>query len=364
METKDKKTIMNNLSTEIKKLEDGKFNFMFFVIDTKGTPNGQLAYIYETALTLKEMGYSVKMLHGESEFVGVSSWLGEKYGELPHFNIETDGVAISPSDFLFIPEIYANVMHKTFEKKLPCKRIVLLTNFNYLTEIIQPGATWRDYGINDCVTTTNVLSDRVKELFPSLNVDIVKPCITDEFKNTINSKKLIINVVAENKSDVNKVVKEFFLKYPMYKWVGFRDVRGISHEEFANALNEAFATVWVDEKTDFGFSPIEAMACGNIVIGKIPENAPEWVMDGDKINDNAVWFYNLRDVHEIIANVVQAFLHDAIPNELYENAKKTVAEYSTENFKNNVKNVYIEKFVNERLKDFKEALALLKKEEE
>ena len=363
MENKDKKTIIENISTEIKKLDEKKFNFLFFVIDTKGTPNGSVAYTYETAYALKEMGYNVKMLHGESEFVGVASWLGEKYAQLPHFNIESDGVAISPSDFLLIPEIYANVMHKTYEKKLPCKRIALLTNFNYLTEIIQPGATWKDYGINECITTTNVLAERIKEVFPSINVDIVKPCITEEFKNTLDSKKLIINIVADNKTDVNKIVKEFFWKYPMYKWVGFRDVRGISHEEFANALNESFATVWVDEKTDFGYSAIEAMACGNVVIGKIPENAPEWIMNGENINDNAVWFYNTRDVHDIIANVVQAFLHNNIPSEIYENANKTVSEYSYDNFTNSIKNVYIEKYVNERLSELHNALAIIKNEE-
>ena len=363
MENKEKETIIKNISSEIKKLEEKNFSFLFFVIDTKGSPNGSVAYTYETALTLKEMGYNVKMLHGEEDFVGVGSWLGEKYASLPHANIEKDGVAISPSDFLIIPEIYANVMHKTFEKKVPCKRIVLLTNFNYLSEVIQPGATWEDYGIKDCITTTNALSEQLKEVFQDIHVSIVKPCITEEFKNETAAKKLIFNIISDEKSDVNRVVKEFFWKYPMYKWVGFRDVRGISHENLAKAFDESFATVWVDEKTNFGYSALEAMACGNIVIGKIPENAPEWIMTDDKINDNAVWFYNTRDVHAIIANVVQAFLHNAIPAEIYENANKTVSEYSKNNFENSIKTVYIDKFVNERLNEFKEALSTIKNQE-
>ena len=51
----------------IKKIEDKDFNVFFVVIDSKGTPSGSLAYIYETAKTLKDLGYKVKMLHAEKK---------------------------------------------------------------------------------------------------------------------------------------------------------------------------------------------------------------------------------------------------------------------------------------------------------
>ena len=53
--------------------------------DTKGNASGSLAYIYELASGLQDMGYNVGMLHSEEDFVGVNEWLGEKYAELPHF---------------------------------------------------------------------------------------------------------------------------------------------------------------------------------------------------------------------------------------------------------------------------------------
>jgi hypothetical protein len=358
MENKD--TIISNITKEIGKLENKEFSFFFFVIDTKGNPNGSVAYIYDTAMVLKEMGYNVKMLHGEKEFIGVQNWLGEEYASLPHFNIETDGVAISPSDFLIIPEIYSNVMFETFKKKIPCKRIALLNNFNYLTEIIQPGATWEEYGINECITSSESLSKRIKEVFPNISTQVVKHCVVDVFKGNTEAKKLMFNIVAENKSDVNKIVKEFFWKYPLYKWVGFRNVRGLSRSEFANALDEAVATIWVDTNTDFGYSAVEAMAAGNIVIGKIPEEAPDWMFDGENLKDNGVWFYNIHDVHEIIANVIQSFIHNNIPNTLYENAKETANEYNVANFRNDIKKVYIEHFVNKRISELNEALTVVK----
>ena len=105
-----KNDMLKVVNESISKLENKEFNIYFFVLDTKGNPSSSLEYIYQTALSLSKMGYNVAMLHQEKEFVGVREWLGDEYADLKHFNIEKDNVPISASDFLFIPEIFANVM--------------------------------------------------------------------------------------------------------------------------------------------------------------------------------------------------------------------------------------------------------------
>ena len=115
------------IENSIERLTKKTFTIMFFVVDTKGVPSGSLAYIYETAYQLQQAGYNVKMLHAEKEFVGVGDWLGEKYASLPHECIDKDNTTtVSPSDFLFIQEVYTSAMSAT--KQLPCKRIVIFQN--------------------------------------------------------------------------------------------------------------------------------------------------------------------------------------------------------------------------------------------
>ena len=103
---------------------------------------------------------------------------------------------------------------------------------------------------------------------------------------------MIVNVVAKDQSDVNRIVKPFYLKYPSMKWVSFKDLRGLSKDAFAEALREAAVTVWVDEPTSFGYSAIEAMKSGSIVVAKIPETTLEWMEPDEKtgtLRNCCVW---------------------------------------------------------------------------
>ena len=94
----NKDEMLKVVEENIQKMENKDFNIFFFVIDTKGNPSGSLEYIYRTALTLKELGYKVSMLHQEEEFIGVREWLGDAPADLPHLNIEKENVEISACD--------------------------------------------------------------------------------------------------------------------------------------------------------------------------------------------------------------------------------------------------------------------------
>lgn len=354
MDKNNQTAVIERLENELEKINNNDFKVCFFILDSKGNPSGSLSYIYETAYQLKEMGYNVQMLHQEKEFVGVGEWLGEKYSSLPHYNIETDKVTMSPADFLFIPEIFSNVMTQT--KKMPCKRVALLQNFNYLTEFIPVGVTWDDLGIYDVITTTSEQEKMIKEVFPHIRTNIVRPSIAPCFRDSNEPKKLIINIVSKNQSDINKIVKPFYWKVPIYKWVSFRELRGLSREEFANALREAAITIWVDTDTNFGYTPIEAMKSGNIVIGKVPEIIPEWMTDGDQFKDNGLWFNDMRDVHRLIASVVKAWIYDEVPETIYKNIKEMKPMYSVENQINDIKKVYVDGLFVQRKKELEIAL--------
>lgn len=350
MDNEKKALMIERIKEQIEKIDNKDFSFYFYVADTKGNASGSLAYIYEIASGLQDMGYNVGMLHSEEDFVGVGEWLGENYAELPHYNIERNKIDISPSDFLFIPEVYTNVMTAT--RNLPCQRVGILQSFDKLVELIPFGAGWGDLGVFKAITTTETNAKRLNQYFPYVDAKVVKPKISSVFNKTDDLKKLIVNVVTRDQSDINKIVKPFFWQYPMYQWVAFRELRGLSREEMAKSLQEAAFTIWVDNTTDFGYLPLEAMKCGSIVVGQVPSVTPEWMMAGENLTNAGIWVDNIASIPSVLASVIRTWTLDRIPGEILEEADKLVANFTEGQQLQDIKNVCIDGLVADRRAEF------------
>ena len=72
----------------------------------------------------------------------------------------------------------------------------------------------------------------------------------------------------------------------------------------------------------------------------------------------------MSDIHDIIANVVQSFIHNSIPSDLYDMEKETTEYYNKENFVSDVTDVYVKHFVAKRIEELTNALNVIKNNEE
>lgn len=377
-------TPIERIEYEISKLKNKKFTFYFFTIDSKNVPSGSLVYTYNMALSLKKLGYDVIMLYqlenelspreikkrkakgtydpsSEQIFCGVADWMGEEYRDLPHINISKPGSwRVAPSDFLFIPEAFSSLMAQTYIHKAPCQRYVLLQNFDYVTDFIPVGSQWINFGIRDCIATTELQANLIKDVMPYVRTKVLNPYIPEYFRKPVEPKKLIVNVISKRQSDVNKLMKTFYWKYPVYKFVTFKDLRGMNREHYADMLKEGAITVWIDTDTPFGYGALEAMRCNNIVIGKLPEHIQEWMTDENgELIDNAIWFDSFEQLPDILGDVIGSWMQDEIPQVLYDNMAETNKRYTQEQWDNNVKNL-VDEMIGKRLAEFEEVLRLTK----
>ena len=357
MSEKDLK-IIENIEKEISKIDKKENRIFFFVIDSKGVPSGSLEYIYNLALILKEEGYDVSMLHTEDEFVGVGAWLDERYVNIPHYNVNKGEVGTSPSDILFIPEIYSQVMNQT--KNLPCKRVAILQNYDYLVEQMPFVAQWGDFGIMEGITNSDFQAAQLNEVFPYVKLRKVTPFISKVFGNTNEPKKMVVNIVAKDQSDIKKIVKPFYWKYPMFKWVSFKELRNLSKEEFANGLREAAITIVVDDDASFCYSALEAIKSGSITMCKVPTTELDWTQsDNDSLPNCCIWFDNYSTLHKQLASVVRSWITDKIPNVLEEEGKKVLENYSYEKTKGELLS-YVNDVLGRRKKEMEELIIQVK----
>lgn len=324
--------IIKRITAEIDKLSKrDQPHVFFFVMDTKGNPNSNLKYIYTLALILKHNGYNVAMLYqSKEEFVGVGEWLGDECANIPHYDIDKGEVSVSASDILFIPELFSNIMIHT--KNLPCKRIAILQNFDFMLEQMPMASQWGDLGILEAIVNTDLNGRKIKNVFPYVKTTTIQPYIDKMFSPQEEPQQMIINIIAKDQRNINKIIKPFYWKYPQYKWVSFRDVRGFSQEAYAEMLRSGAITIWIGDDNSFGYAPLEAMNSGSLVVSKLPNEPQKWMLDNKtgELSNCCVWFNSYEDVPKLLAMIVKSWIENKLPLEVSECAQQVTKDFNIE----------------------------------
>jgi len=353
MSEEKNKVTEEQVNAVIEKLESKDFNIYFFTLDTKGNPVAGVANIYEHVKVLNNLGYKAYILHEKNDYKrfgdenenGLADWLGEEYGNLPHVSIESGALNVAPQDFLIIPEVFSTIMQQKEVRALPCKKIVLSQSPEYIFELLPLGRRWTDFGFNDVITTSEKQSLYLKSLFPSINTHVVPVAISSKFKPSKKPKLPIVGIHTRNQGDVSKITKSFNLQYPIYKWLTFKDLRGLPKAQFADELSKCCLAVWVDDVSGFGTFPLEAIECNTPVIGKIPNMVPEWMEETDESGNsilkyNGLWTNTTLTIPELISTYMKVWLEDSVPQDLIDGMEDTKGKYSEENQVNKIEEVY------------------------
>ena len=340
------------LEQSIENLKSEKSKIYLLVQDTKGNAKASIAYIYRLGLALQNNGFNPIMLHEKPEYTGVSGWLTDDVSSLPHQSIEGQQLQIAPEDFIVLPELYGFVMSQI--AKLPCGKIVLCQAYDHMLETLQPGETWSQFGFIKCITTSEIQKEFIENVFRGISYEILKPYISDVFEKQSLPPKPIVAIHSRDQRDAVNIIKAFYIKFPQYRWITFRDMRGLTEKEFATALKDCFLSVWVDDTSAYGTFPLESMKVGVPVLGLVPNLVPTWMNE-----DNGLWINNQIQLVDFIADFLQNWLEDNVNPELYKGMEKTVSELPTkENFETLSVSLF-EQFLNTRMESFLEQLSKL-----
>jgi len=342
---------LEKIEKSIENLRNKNSRLYFLVQDTKGNAKASIAYIYRMALTLKNNGFNSIILHEKSDYMGVSEWLGTEFETIPHVSIEAEGqrLQVAPEDFIVLPELYGFVMSQI--ANLPCGKIALSQCYDYIFETLQPGQSWTQLGFYKCITTSEQQKEHISNIMRGVSIDVIEPFISDKFKKSKFPPNPIIAIHTREPRDTHNIIKEFYLKFPQYRWVTFRDMRGVTESEFANVFQSSFMSVWVDDTSSYGTFPLESMKSGVPCMGVVPKMIPSWISE-----DNGLWVNNRKDLVDFIADFLQNWLEDNISETLMSEMDKTVENLPTkEQFENSVVS-HFQGYINSRLTNFEEQI--------
>ena len=349
---------ISKLEKSIQNMKDKKSKIYLLVQDTKGNAKASISYIYRMGIALLNSGYNVIMLHEKPDYTGVATWLGSEYMErLSHQPIEGQNLEVSPEDFIVIPELYGFVMSQI--TKLPCGKIVLCQAYDHILETLQPGQTWGQLGFYKCITTSETQKEFITSLMKNVSVDIIEPFIPESFSKNKYPSKPIVAINSREQRDSINLVKSFYIKFPQYRWITFRDMRGLTEKQFSDGLKDACLSVWIDETSSYGTYPLESMKTGVPVLGLTPNLIPNWMNEA-----NGFWVNNKVQMVDFIADYLQSWLEDNIDETLWGEMEKTSNSLPTkESFDLSVVSLF-DSYTETRLKSFEEQLTKLETIEE
>jgi hypothetical protein len=342
--------LIQKLEQSIENLKSKSCKIYFFVQDTKGNARASIRYIYEMAMTLKNNGFNPVILHEKPDYYGVQDWLGNEYMEkLPHISVEGQNLQISPEDTIVVPELFGYVMNQL--TNLPCAKIVLCQSYDYIFETLQPGQVWGQFGFNKCITTSDTMKEYISKTMRNISIDVIEPVISDKFKPSKYPANPIIAIHTREQRDAINFIKSFYVKYPQYRWISFKDMRGLSQDEFANGLKGCMLSVWIDDVSSFGTYPIESMASGVPVIGKAPKLIPSWINE-----NNGIWITDSIQLEGFVADFIQNWLEDNVSESLYQGGIETASKFQNlQEFEQSVVNNF-SGYLSTRVSNFEEEL--------
>ena len=345
---------IKNLENSIERI-DKKLNKIMFYLPSVPQASGGIGVVYSHVKTLTDLGYNAMVIHDDKEYKK-PEWLGKEYCDLKHFVYNT--LTVGLDDILVIPEGFSNIMENT--KQLPCKKVVLCQSYLYILSSLVPGYSWLNFGINDVIVVQKPLQDYIEKVFGAgkFNFQICRPSIDEKiFKPSNKLKKPIVAVSARDQADFLNMAKHFYSAYPQYRFVSFKDMRGMTRNEFAEVLQESFLGVWIDRVAGFGTFPVEAAKCETPVVGLVPNIIPEYAKDS-----NGVWINNILDIPDVIANVFSRWFTDEEIQGLSEGVAELAKEYTREDEIKNIELTY-SKYINSRKEEILNLVNSIKTED-
>ena len=312
--TSEEKKMLTVIVKEIKSLNISYINFENFFVETQDRKlfYAKLKKTGEPVLKNLKIDLSIKPANIDTIIRDIKTYAAFKYHNL---TIKYDDI---------IEYIDNPLLSPPDELKWIINKIRIYESSRRVQEKVK-----EEIDNKDNLKTGNTTTKKIDELKSDVAL------VPDK---TIKSKPI---VKAKNKKKDGK----FKGSLMMYCLIGFT----------AGVLLAAI-TIVIDDTMSFGYAALEALKTGSIVICKIPDNIPDWMLDNGELSNSIVWVDNLDEIPDLVANLVAMWVRDDVPEELYNEMEKAAEKHTTSVMKEDVEKVFTEELFAARKKEIQDAL--------
>lgn len=170
-----------------------------------------------------------------------------------------------PTDVLVLPEDNADLIDRA--RTFNVRRIVFCQNQFYAPRGISSYATAAEAGNAAFLASSDTIGRFLLERFPGTPVTVV-PCHVDRTLFRPRDKRLQICFYPRKRPLEAEFIADLLkARYPEFRTLPFVEMFGIPEEEVARIMGESAVFLSLSRLEGLGLTPLEAMACGCVVVG-------------------------------------------------------------------------------------------------
>jgi len=343
------------ITDSINQIQNNEDKHFFIVPDAEGRALASVQYIYDLALAVSKNGKETYMLFLDDKSPDPVNWMGDEYKELQRISFKdmVGKLTLRACDFIYIPEVFTELMQSFHKDKVSSNIIVVAQNYDYCHNNMVLGESWLAYNIREVIVNSNSMAAFVERYVGKYNTTIIYPRIE---KTTVQKvRNPYIGIYGRNQKLIENTIKMFYQAYPQYKWIPFIPISEPTKKQFLEVISKCSFVMWYDQSASFGTFPLEAMACGVPVVGVRPDILPDWMVeefDGDmRLAENGYWIDSIKNMPPMLAEMIERYLID-VPYTTTEKGFQTAAKYETINYSD------LEKITQRRLDLLKQILEI------
>jgi len=281
-------------------------------------PSGGVKAIYHHVSHLVQNAYPAFVVHNKAGFS--LSWMKCK---VPTLYIEED-FQVFPNDIIVIPEDYSAALDAF--RNIQVRKYVFCQNHFYIFKGLQKERRWEDFGICGVFCSSEIIREFVRFVFGYNEVPVVHYAIPSEPFKPRQKRLQVAYMPRKRAPEIDFIKKLFNSLYPQYKEIPWICIDKVEEAKAAQILGESAVFLSTSLYEGFGLPPVEAMACGCIVVGFHGYGGLEYVSQ-----ENGFWCEegNIIECAITLGRVVSIFAddHQRI-DRIRQRALKTAAKYT------------------------------------
>ena len=291
---------------------------ILYITHDSHAPSGGVKTIYSHVSHLVKNGYPAFVVHNQAGF------------KLPWFECNVPilyadkDFQISPKDIIVIPEDYGAALEAL--RNINVKKYIFCQNHFYIFKGLQRDNTWADLGISDVFCSSEIISKFLQSIFDYDEVPVIHYAIHLELFKPRKKILQIAYMPRKRPAELDFIRNLFNRLYKQYKKVPWICIDKVNEAKVVEILSESAIFLSTSLYEGFGLPPIEAMACGCVVVGFHGSGGLEYAS-----SDNGYWCEegNIIECAKTLGHVV-SIIHnnDEKVNNVRNQALKKAGEYT------------------------------------